>query len=291
MSKVLVTEDYLEDIADAIRGKLSSSDTYTPGQMAGAIGSIPSGGGGGGATILSGVSTPSSAVGGNGDLYLQYFSSEELPSGYAALDYVGFGNNQYFDTGISCNTQSLRVVADVAITAINTEALWGGRWSESGYFFMIYNGIFRWHSGGKAVDAINVSTNTWYKIETTKAGITIDGVYYALTSPSGTDSGDDLQFGTVANAQGARASMQLGRVKIYSGDTLLADYVPALDGSNVACMYDLVGQTAKYSAANAFTASPSPLSDGEIEAAYVKVNGAWETLIGANIDDVGGVTA
>ena len=44
MSKVLVTEDYLEDIADAIRGKLSSSDTYTPGQMAGAIESIPTGG-------------------------------------------------------------------------------------------------------------------------------------------------------------------------------------------------------------------------------------------------------
>lgn len=44
MAKVLVTEDYLEDIADAIRGKLSSSDTYTPGQMAGAIESIPTGG-------------------------------------------------------------------------------------------------------------------------------------------------------------------------------------------------------------------------------------------------------
>ena len=39
-----MTEDYLEDIADAIRGKLSSSDTYTPGQMAGAIENIPTGG-------------------------------------------------------------------------------------------------------------------------------------------------------------------------------------------------------------------------------------------------------
>lgn len=47
MAKVIVTEQYLSDIADAIREKLGVSDTYTPAQMAGAIGSIGSGGGGG----------------------------------------------------------------------------------------------------------------------------------------------------------------------------------------------------------------------------------------------------
>ena len=42
--QVLVTPDYLEDIADAIRAKNGSSDTYKPGQMAAAIAAIPSGG-------------------------------------------------------------------------------------------------------------------------------------------------------------------------------------------------------------------------------------------------------
>ena len=37
MAKVLVTEQYLNDIADAIREKNGSSSTYTPGQMAAAI--------------------------------------------------------------------------------------------------------------------------------------------------------------------------------------------------------------------------------------------------------------
>ena len=41
MTKVLVTEDYLGDIADAIRAKNGGSDTYTPGQMAGAIANLP----------------------------------------------------------------------------------------------------------------------------------------------------------------------------------------------------------------------------------------------------------
>lgn len=41
MAKVLITEDYLSDIGDAIRGKLGVSSHYTPGQMASAIGRIP----------------------------------------------------------------------------------------------------------------------------------------------------------------------------------------------------------------------------------------------------------
>ena len=43
MAKVLVTEQYLTDIADAIRAKLGVSDTYTPAQMAGAIATISGG--------------------------------------------------------------------------------------------------------------------------------------------------------------------------------------------------------------------------------------------------------
>lgn len=43
MSKAIITESYLEDIADAIRGKTGGSDTYTPAQMAAAISAIPSG--------------------------------------------------------------------------------------------------------------------------------------------------------------------------------------------------------------------------------------------------------
>lgn len=43
MAQVLVNESSLEDIADAIREKNDSSDTYLPSQMAGAIRSIPTG--------------------------------------------------------------------------------------------------------------------------------------------------------------------------------------------------------------------------------------------------------
>ena len=45
MSKVLVSESNLYDIADSIRAKLGTQREYTPGQMSEAIDSISGGGG------------------------------------------------------------------------------------------------------------------------------------------------------------------------------------------------------------------------------------------------------
>lgn len=66
MSKVLVTESYLTDIGNAIRGKNKSTDKYKPGEMADAIKNI---------------------VGSNGD-NIEFLNYVEL-------------KNQYIDTGIT----------------------------------------------------------------------------------------------------------------------------------------------------------------------------------------------
>ena len=61
MSKVLVNESSLTGIADAIRGKNGSTDTYKPSEMAAAITAISGGGG-------SGVDIPDEAFVISGDL-------------------------------------------------------------------------------------------------------------------------------------------------------------------------------------------------------------------------------
>lgn len=67
MSKALITEGYLTDIANAIRTKLGVFDAYTPPQMAGAIASIPTGGTSDG--VYVGTGEPDDSVGSNGDYY------------------------------------------------------------------------------------------------------------------------------------------------------------------------------------------------------------------------------
>ena len=58
MTKALVTESYLEDIADSIRAKLNTQREFTPAQMSDAIDQIQTGGGG--------VTVESLSVTGNG---------------------------------------------------------------------------------------------------------------------------------------------------------------------------------------------------------------------------------
>ena len=65
MAKVLVSDQYLEDIADAIRGLRSTTATYTPAQMAAAIQGVEF------VTYYTGASAPSNSQGSDGDLYFQ----------------------------------------------------------------------------------------------------------------------------------------------------------------------------------------------------------------------------
>lgn len=242
--------------------------------------------GGGSTNILSGTDEPTASVGSDGDIYLQYIDTSILPTGYSLAEYVEFSNSQYFDTGILASTTDLRIVSKLAVTNQTTEAFWGGSWAVDGFFFMLYSGKFRWHSGGKSVDSAAITTNQWYEIETNKSALIVDDSTYALSSPSGSDSANTVAIGSVkTGSQGSMAYMNLARTKIYSGSTLLADYVPAIDSNNVACLYDTVNQSTVYSAGNAFIAG-SAKGDGEITGAFLKANGTWANLVGSNISDV-----
>lgn len=79
MSKVTVTESHLEDIGDAIRGKLGTSQGYTPGQMAAAIESIPTGG-------VTPTGTINITQNGTADVTQYASAAVNVPNSYAAGD-------------------------------------------------------------------------------------------------------------------------------------------------------------------------------------------------------------
>ena len=78
MAKVLITEGHLADIADAIRAKLESEDTYTPGEMAGAIMEIETG--------IIPTGTKQIAANGTHDVTQYASANVQVPNTYVAAD-------------------------------------------------------------------------------------------------------------------------------------------------------------------------------------------------------------
>lgn len=109
MAKVLVTESYLEDIADAIRAKLESEDTYSPSEMAGAIGQIS-----GGATLISKTITE------NGT----YSAADDSADGYSdvTVDVAGGGGGSRTYVSTTDPSQSQGHIGDYYIKYNNPSA-------------------------------------------------------------------------------------------------------------------------------------------------------------------------
>ena len=81
MAQVLVTESYLTDIGDAIRGKNGGSTQYKPSQMAAAITAIP--------TVVTGTFTTGSSAG------VHTLTIPYTGSGYPIMAYIVIDGGAY----------------------------------------------------------------------------------------------------------------------------------------------------------------------------------------------------
>ena len=327
-----MTEDSLEDIADAIRGKLSVQTQYKPGQMAGAIESIPtgvtptgtinitengdvdvtdyatahvavSGGGGGGATILSGTSAPTSADGSDGDIYLRYNTLT-----YTPLDYIQSNGTQYINT--VCNAPANAVIeceVNLDLSQPSYATPFGTRVNVGNSSFLLFvgtNGTLYDRNSGERSLSTSIPYGSDVKITAGPYGcewesggnsgsVTITGTtptttlypVYLFTLGTGYNS----EYGSIC-----RCSMKLYDFKIIENGRLLMWCVPALDTNNAPCLINLVNGEFLYNSGSgsfSYSTAGSQVTKTIIVAAYLKVSGAWQDLIGSDISDVGGVTA
>ena len=299
MTKVLLTESHLDDIADAIRAKLGVQTTYKPGQMAAAIGSIPAGGGG--ATILSGTAGPASGQGDNGDLYLQTYDAPALPTGYMPAIFVKSNGYACFDTSYVYKANTV-IEADVMVLSYPSPyphvfVAWSGSATGSLYYCPAHTGL-----GSKVAYIFNSAEansgktfprNARVKIHANRTGATWydeQGNVIDSISISGGNSDGSVSLKLMGGgASDSYTDMRLYGCKIYEGDTLVHHYVPCKNASDVVGVYDVVAEAFLQNASSG-SMTCETVSEGTIIAAYVKASGAWQDLIGSDIEDVGGVS-
>ncbi len=257
MAQVLVTDTNLQNIANAIRTKNGGSNTYKPGQMAQAILDIPSGSGG--VSILSGTDAPSGSIGANGQIYLRY----------AGQDGMNLFPPDKFDLDDwTKNNAAFTVFSNQYSNGENTLVQKGGNG---------YERIF------VPVD-VTPNTNYTYSLD-----------YY---SPSGVSTGYDGQLCIAISAIDISTSastqhptyLASTNLSLTAANTYTAYTANFGSGSNsiVYLVIDLNitdGRecTLKF---KGFKLTPESSTPGEIYAAFLKKNAAWQRLIGSNISDV-----
>lgn len=146
MTKVAVTETYLTNIANAIRGKNGSSDTYTPAEMATAITNIPSGGESKNIQVVQGTTRTTSstltAIGaemtvsktGTYDVYWSAFRSTTSSSyTYGTQLYVGGSAYGTQNTTWSNHVQDNHL-SNVSLTANQKIRVYGRNSRGSSYY-------------------------------------------------------------------------------------------------------------------------------------------------------------
>lgn len=258
------------------------------------------GGGSGGATILSGSTAPISSQGDNGNVYLQYYQST-LPSGYVELEFI---QNQtagaYIKTDyLFVENSKLEMICQLLSASSIYPTPFGSRvdLSNDPHQWYLSQGSNRIYYAMGAAEYLNSGVLIPYGQDITiiaqRESATIRTPYgdVAVITNAPTNEGTySLYLGT-ANLAGSPwnsglATLKIYGCKIYEGSTLVMDFRPALNASNVAGLYDIVGNQFYSSAGNVQYSDGTAYTDGIVTHAYAKVGGVWKDLIGSNIADI-----
>lgn len=209
MSKVMITEQYLTDIADAIREKLETQDEYKPSEMAEAILSI-SGGVQFAKIRLLGSVINDSLIGLNGNTYGQNFVAAPLDNNLAM-----------FNPFIGAESWKVHLKVKTSQTVNHPQTLFG---SSGNYFTMPtidFNTGSMWFgystNGSSWTHNISIvisdfSVDTWYIFEIGWDGENFWAAIYdendalietqsvAVSTPCYANSGQTFRFGGVNNS-------------------------------------------------------------------------------------------
>ena len=167
-----------------------------------------------------------------------------LPAGYTQLEYIESNGTQYINTGIYATQNTAIETKFINLSgASTTSVMIGDGWSGGKYQFSIVaqtgapNRI-----GGLSRSLSNFwTTNREFIVQMNKTGLYVDGEllgwYGSATEFTSTNPLTLLGDSTVS---GRGATVKLFYMKIYENDTMVRNFIPAKNASDVVGMYDTV---------------------------------------------------
>ena len=213
------------------------------------------------------------------------FVPKSLPSGYTQVEYIESSGTQYIDTGIYPN-QNTKVVMDVQMTSANTaeatNAFFGVRTSASSEaygvhwnhsterLFLFYNDGYSYASMTEMPPRLTVTQD--------KNILTFGSV--SITRTYGAFECEYPMFLLAFNLAGTADWMLKGRLYstlVYDNGVLVRDFVPCVNSSGTAGLYDLVNNVFYINAGTgAFTvggSDPYAAIACRIKKAYIGIGG------------------
>jgi len=277
---------------------ITQNGTYDTTLIAELIANIS--GGGGTINILSGAEEPTASQGEDGEIYLQYFDNNRLPAGYTAVQFLRSNGNQYINTNI-VPTGDTQVEIEYEINSTvsgsdSVDVVCGSRTgstSSKRFYPVGLNGNLTTHRGvigtyvvsfsqtGKSNVLFNDSNHKYY-VDGVEKGSFSSTSSFSTNNPIGLFATMDTSGASFKSA----ASIYSCKITDTSTDETLGEFYPCKrDSDDALGMYDLVTDTF-FQNEGSGSFECSTIASDDIVAVYCKVNGAWQNLIGSDIDDV-----
>lgn len=171
-----------------------------------------------------------------------------LPEGYTQLNYIQSSGTQFIGTGVIPDIDT-KIVINFTPLAIGFDDVMCGVIKPNiaiGYKTGLITGGFK-NDTGYNVDVPESVTNTTYDAEIFNGHFVLNGedhVFDAVTSYSTTRSIYLFagSYATVSDGAYGKVTAKLSMCKIYTGNTLLRNFIPCINPSGEIGLYDLVSK-------------------------------------------------
>lgn len=175
------------------------------------------------------------------------YQKSRLPEAYTASEYLQSSGTQYIDTGVIAN-QDTKLTMDMEfLNEINEESPFGAYESGSKFLWNFSWSTYSYPMFGSVQDTINhtLSINKRYALEMGQGGAYIDGTQvktYSAQTFQMTGSINLFRRNPISGTTNPRmATIKMYGCKIYQGDILIHEYLPAVRNSDsVAGLYDTI---------------------------------------------------